>query len=212
MVGADCRARITDFGLSQDQGAVEGTGAISGGTVRWTAPEILQGQGTPSKQADVFSFAMVMVEVGLGRSVCDRPLADCLRASLKTFTGTTPFDPLPPTTVALAIMLGDRPERPIHPEFTHGLWGLMQHCWSQEPQSRPTMFAVLDVLHGRWASLSSHDQVPFSLIVLLRVVGPSSVRGRFPHPHAHTRITGRATSGPQGTELRPRRLHPLPQP
>ena len=66
MVGADGRARITDFGLSQDQGAVEEAGATSGGTARWTAPEILQGRGAPSKQADIFSFAMVMVEVGLG--------------------------------------------------------------------------------------------------------------------------------------------------
>ena len=66
MVGSDGRARITDFGLSRDQGAAEETGTTSGGTARWTAPEILQGRGEPSKQADVFSFAMVMVEVGLG--------------------------------------------------------------------------------------------------------------------------------------------------
>jgi hypothetical protein len=30
---------------------------------RWTAPEILNNQGTYSKEADVFSFAMVMIEV-----------------------------------------------------------------------------------------------------------------------------------------------------
>jgi len=66
MVGADGRAHITDFGLARDQGAVEEAGTTSGGTARWTAPEILQGRGVPSKQADVFSFAMVMVEVGFG--------------------------------------------------------------------------------------------------------------------------------------------------
>jgi len=66
MVNANSRARITDFGLARDQGAAEEAGATAGGTARWTAPEILQGRGTPSKQADVFSYAMVMVEVCLG--------------------------------------------------------------------------------------------------------------------------------------------------
>ena len=66
MVGADGRARITDFGLYRDQGAVDKAGATSRGTARWTAPEILRGRGVSNKQADIFSFAMVMVEVGLG--------------------------------------------------------------------------------------------------------------------------------------------------
>ena len=34
-----------------------------GNTARWTAPEILNDQGSYSKEADVFSFAMVMIEV-----------------------------------------------------------------------------------------------------------------------------------------------------
>ena len=33
-------------------------------TAWWTAPEILSEQGTYSKEADVFSFAMVTIEVG----------------------------------------------------------------------------------------------------------------------------------------------------
>ena len=66
MVSAATRARITDFGLSRDQEAAEEAGASAGGTARWTAPEILQGREGPSKHADVFSFAMVMVEVGSG--------------------------------------------------------------------------------------------------------------------------------------------------
>lgn len=31
--------------------------------MQWTAPEILNGQGTYSKETDVFSFAMVAIEV-----------------------------------------------------------------------------------------------------------------------------------------------------
>lgn len=58
--------RITDFGLAmvaQNQDSVRSAQGDHGHTARWTAPEILSGEGTYSKEADVFSFAMVMVEV-----------------------------------------------------------------------------------------------------------------------------------------------------
>ena len=66
MVDDKNHARITDFGLARNQGSAEEASVTAGGTARWTAPEILQGRGGPSKEADVFSFAMVMVEVGRG--------------------------------------------------------------------------------------------------------------------------------------------------
>ena len=69
MVDAHGRARITDFGLARNRLAAEETYATAGGTARWTAPEILKEQGTLSKGADVFSFAMVMVEVSQGRPI-----------------------------------------------------------------------------------------------------------------------------------------------
>ena len=59
-------ARITDFGLArviQDSDTTMSTLEGQGHTARWTAPEILGGGGTPSKEGDVFAFAMVMVEV-----------------------------------------------------------------------------------------------------------------------------------------------------
>ena len=56
-------ARITDFGFARDQNATEEIRITAGGTARWTAPEILKEQGSWSKEADVFSFSMVMVEV-----------------------------------------------------------------------------------------------------------------------------------------------------
>ena len=60
------RARITDFGLArvtQNPDSIRSASDEHGHTARWTAPEILNEQGTHSKEADVFSFAMVMVEV-----------------------------------------------------------------------------------------------------------------------------------------------------
>ena len=55
-------ARVTNFGLTtvvQDLHSV----IERGHDVRWTAPEILDGRGTYSREGDVFSFAMVTIEV-----------------------------------------------------------------------------------------------------------------------------------------------------
>jgi len=61
------RARITDFGLAMmPQDPDSQRGFLDDQTAQWTAPEIANDSGTYSKEADVFSFAMVMVEVRRG--------------------------------------------------------------------------------------------------------------------------------------------------
>jgi serine/threonine protein kinase len=65
-VDASGHARITDFGLAmvtQDLDSLRSGSDECGDSVRWIAPEILDGRGTYSKEADVFSFAMVAIEV-----------------------------------------------------------------------------------------------------------------------------------------------------
>jgi len=58
------RVQITDFGLVMMPRDPDSKRAfVDDQTVQWTAPEILNDCGTYSKEADVFSFAMVMVEV-----------------------------------------------------------------------------------------------------------------------------------------------------
>ena len=60
--------RIADFGLAtvlQKLDSVQSAPCQHGHTVRWAAPEVLN-EGKCSKEADVFSFAMVMVEVSCG--------------------------------------------------------------------------------------------------------------------------------------------------
>ena len=64
------RARITDFGLATVTQRVGSMLSILDEyqlTARWTAPEILNDQGSFSKEADIFSFAMIMIEVRYGR-------------------------------------------------------------------------------------------------------------------------------------------------
>ena len=66
LVDAAGHVRITDFGLAtvtQNLDSIRSGSDDHGHTARWTAPEILSENGTYSKEADVFSFAMVMIEV-----------------------------------------------------------------------------------------------------------------------------------------------------
>ena len=73
---ADGHARITDFGLATVTKNLDSLRSATGGhgnAARWTAPEILSGEETFSKEADIFSFAMVMIEVGADVLSSPRP-------------------------------------------------------------------------------------------------------------------------------------------
>ena len=59
-------ARLADFGfatVTQNLDSVQSAQSHRGHTVQWAAPEILDGR-RHSKEADVFAFAMVMIEAG----------------------------------------------------------------------------------------------------------------------------------------------------
>jgi len=67
LVDKSGHACIADFGLAtitQTLDLIPNASHQRGHTLRWTAPEILKEQGGAySKEADIFSFAMVMIEV-----------------------------------------------------------------------------------------------------------------------------------------------------
>jgi serine/threonine protein kinase len=68
--------RIADFGFStvtQNLESVENSVDAPGYTLHWTAPETLNGK-MPSQNGDIFSFAMVMIEVRHGRSTIGKAL------------------------------------------------------------------------------------------------------------------------------------------
>ena len=69
LVDATGHARITDFGLAtvtQDLSSIRTASAVGNQNARWVAPEILDDRGSYSKEADVFSFAGVTIEVRRG--------------------------------------------------------------------------------------------------------------------------------------------------
>ncbi|KAF9643876.1 kinase-like protein [Thelephora ganbajun] len=145
-------ARISDFGLAtvtKDVGSTQSTSYHHGLAPRWTAPEVLN-EGTYSKAADVFSFAMLMIEV---------------------FTGAIPFSDSSSFMAVLAIMQGKRPPRPTHPAVTEDLWILMQRCWDHDPRPRPEISEVLRTLltsdPPAWKRLISHPSSTNERISLL---------------------------------------------
>ena len=74
LMDATGRAWITDFGLATVTQDLYSASDDRGYTPRWTAPEILNEQGTYSREADVFAFAMVMIEVCRGSPPTHRDL------------------------------------------------------------------------------------------------------------------------------------------
>ena len=143
------RVRITDFGLATTpQGSAPKRGFLDDHNARWTAPEILHDSGACSKEADVFAFAMVMIEVRYGGIVMRRTLVYCRSAPTQVFTGAVPFDKSPLTAAVIAIMKGDRPPRPTNPACSDKLWMMMQRCWDQKPHLRPEVSEVFQVLPG----------------------------------------------------------------
>ena len=140
-------ARIADFGfatVTQNLDSVQ-SAQCQRGTPRWTAPEVLD-EGSYSKEADIFSFAMVMIEVRYKQpSVC-RTLAHRHFALIQVFTGAIPFSGKSPAMAISAITQGRRPPQPTHPTFAEHLWTLMQRCWDHDPHLRPEISEVLQVL------------------------------------------------------------------
>ena len=82
----------------------------------------------PTKQSDCYAFGMVIYEVLSGRA---------------------PFSRFNHYIVIRKIVDGERPERPKRVEgvwFTDDLWRMLSQCWAPQPESRPSVAAVLECL------------------------------------------------------------------
>ena len=83
----------------------------------------------PTKKSDCYALGMVMYEV---------------------LSGNIPFPEVHAfPLVMIMIIRGERPGRPQGIEgllFTDDLWDMVQLCWSQQPNDRPTVEVVLERL------------------------------------------------------------------
>ncbi|KAG6916783.1 hypothetical protein DXG01_005365 [Tephrocybe rancida] len=143
LVDSAGRARLADFGISSvlDADIVSWTSqqtpSSKGGTVRWRAPEVLQGPGsvpTNSKESDVYALGCVAWEI---------------------FTGKLPFPDIVTDAVAHHIITGGRPTRPDPSSLswtdfglTEEIWACMEPCWEREPSKRPTATIIFHRLNA----------------------------------------------------------------
>ncbi|KAF9644877.1 kinase-like protein, partial [Thelephora ganbajun] len=124
LIDKDGHARLADFGLTSIIRGEDSTrspqDSNTNNTTTWAAPEILK-EGSVSKEGDVFTFAMVTVEI---------------------FTGHAPFVKNYQSAI-FDIISGKRPQRP-HKLHHDGLWQLVQRCWNEQPGERPTSSQLLE--------------------------------------------------------------------
>eukprot|EP00759_Apiculatamorpha_spiralis_P047357 PhF_6_TR43103/c0_g1_i4/m.65862/K04427/MAP3K7, TAK1; mitogen-activated protein kinase kinase kinase 7 len=138
LITPDGEAVLSDFGSAHRVSATVNTQSGTRGTALYRAPE--HDEKTLTPQCDVFSFGMTMW------TVLHPPQTDH-----KMGRGDT--------SIMKSISTGKRP--PLDESIlTPDLCTLIQSCWAEDPQLRPTMDGVCDALHGMLASSPSQD-LPF---------------------------------------------------
>jgi serine/threonine protein kinase len=135
--------KVADFGLSRDKHVTDaerrsgitefregGTEQMTGcGSVLWMAPEILQGD-TYNEKVDVFSFAMVMVEL----VDCDLPWHGW------RFAAEVPFK----------VINKERPNHQIR-SASDEVRQLVTEMWHHVPSRRPSFEDIVERLEGLYA-------------------------------------------------------------
>ncbi|TFK51372.1 kinase-like protein, partial [Heliocybe sulcata] len=111
--------RLSDAGLCLVLSEADFTRISVGGVSRWTAPEVLLDEGSEipfTKQSDMYSFAMTMLEI---------------------LTGRIPFELIrQDSVVILAVIGGARPPRP-EGRIDDSIWEIIETCWTRNPKERP---------------------------------------------------------------------------
>ncbi|BDA40615.1 probable LIM domain-containing serine/threonine-protein ki at C-terminar half [Coccomyxa sp. Obi] len=116
--------KMADFGLSRVlESDATHVSTFTYGTAAYMAPELLQ-KGKMTRAADVYSFAMIMVEL---------------------FTCKRLFEGLAQQQIMFQVFSGQKPplDREGMPEDYEQL---IEDCWDDAPESRPTFAAILQRL------------------------------------------------------------------
>jgi len=155
-VDSDGIACISECGLELVLRDEASSGSIPT-NVRWAAPEVLLAEEKnkrvasvdDGKRADVYSFAMVMFEVGLPFPCSQIRVRISPRHRYQVLSGTSPFSKVRDEEVVRMITAGLRPEWP-HGDTSQGLGDALSEqieaCWSHDPKERPTALMILGVL------------------------------------------------------------------
>ncbi|GMH40554.1 hypothetical protein BSKO_08458 [Bryopsis sp. KO-2023] len=112
-------AKVGDFGLSRQNMEKTHLSIVCHGTVDHMPPEVLK-DSHMSAACDVFSFGMLLWEI---------------------IAGQKPFKGLQQAAIVVAIVEGHRPALPA--SVPKPLGDLIQDCWQQDPQARPSFSIIV---------------------------------------------------------------------
>jgi len=146
LVDTNGKGKLADFGLSHIKTSsgepICGTYGVVG-TPCYMAPEVLQ-KIPYGVKADVFSFAIVLCEMILGKY---------------------PYDNEPESTATFekAIVSGLRPDVPA---CIPAMQNLIVACWAEKPEDRPSMDQIMDALEQMERDLSRTTMDARSLSLL----------------------------------------------
>ena len=152
------RCCLADFGLANlvDENIVRWTSIQttrhhSSGTLRWQAPELIDPPSEESAKAtpacDIYAFACVCYEVSC-RYLKDHIAEGTDHRPMKVYTGHVPFHKIfRDGTVIKKVLEGSRPPRPADASLlSDEIWKVIEMCWNQEPQDRPSAESVIGQL------------------------------------------------------------------
>ncbi|KAG6329871.1 hypothetical protein ID866_9217 [Astraeus odoratus] len=135
LISNEGNALLTDFGLSclaNSSFSMTKSNPI-GGSVRWSAPEILDG-AMPSAATDVWSFGMTAL---------------LSSAAQELFTRKHPFPHLNMQAAVMScIARGPLPLRPgdvdTQSRMTDDWWNMICRCWIYKPTERPNISTIVE--------------------------------------------------------------------
>ncbi|KAK6917569.1 Protein kinase domain [Dillenia turbinata] len=149
LLDKDMNGRLGDFGLARmyRHEQLASTSRVVG-TVGYLAPELLQ-TGRPSAQTDVFGFGVLILEVMCGRRPIEEgkpPLVDWAWELMSLGELVNALDP----RLRARGMFGI--------EDTERVLQLGLLCANPDPNGRPTMREVVEILEGQWKPCETESE------------------------------------------------------
>lgn len=147
LVNTRLEIKISDFGLSR---VIDKNQPMTSniGTVAWIAPEIFSNKKLYTEKADVYSYGIILWEL---------------------LTRQMPFAEAEAFTIPVLVTKGKRPTLPKKVPKDYGK--LMEKCWHQKGEKRPSFEEIVQRLDEQWAALVAAQKLTAGIAYALHKKG-----------------------------------------